>query len=207
VPVFPDPALPSEAATRKRVKAELRAAMLAARRAMPPGGRTRADAALCAALAALARGRSRITAYVPLAGEPGGPDLPEVLAGAVAPGELLLPVLAADLDLDWARYTGPDGLRPAARGLREPAGPRLGAAAVATAELVIVPAVAVDRQGVRLGRGGGSYDRALARVPSGVLVVAPLYDGELVDRLPAQDHDRPVVGVVTPAGGFGRLRD
>ncbi len=181
--------------------------MLAARRAMPAEVRTRADAALCTALAALARGRTRITGYVPLTGEPGGPALPAALAEAVAPGELLLPVLGADLDLDWARYTGPDGLRPATRGLREPAGPRLGAAAVATADLVVVPAVAVDRRGVRLGRGGGSYDRALARVGPAVLVVAVLYDGELVDRLPAQGHDRPVNGVVTPGGGFGRLRD
>jgi 5-formyltetrahydrofolate cyclo-ligase len=71
----------------------------------------------------------------------------------------------------------------------------------------VVPAVAVDRQGTRLGRGGGSYDRALARVRPGVLVVAALYDGELVDRLPVQAHDRPVGAVVTPGGGFGRFRD
>jgi len=181
--------------------------MLAARRAMPEGVRETADAAICAVLAGLARERVRITAYVPLPAEPGGPDLPAVLAEAVAPGELLLPVLRPDLDLDWARYTGPNGLRPASRGMREPAGPRLGVAAVAAADLVVVPAVAVDRIGIRLGRGGGSYDRVLARVAPGVLVVAPLYDGELVDRLPARAHDRPVSGVVTPGSGFGRLRD
>jgi 5-formyltetrahydrofolate cyclo-ligase len=204
VPVFPDPSKSWPAAAPAEVKARIRASVLAARRAMPPEVRTGADAAIRTALAALARGRSRITGYVPLPGEPGGADLPAVLADAVAPGELLLPVLGADLDLDWARYTG--DLVRAARGLREPAGPRLGVDAVASADLVVVPAVAVDRQGTRLGRGGGSYDRALARVGRGVLVVAALYDGELVDRLPAQAHDRPVGAVVTPTGGFGRLR-
>jgi 5-formyltetrahydrofolate cyclo-ligase len=65
---------------------------------------------------------------------------------------------------------------------------------------VIVPALAVDRRGVRLGRGGGSYDRALSRVPVGTPIVAALYDGELLDALPADPHDVRVTGVATPAG-------
>jgi 5-formyltetrahydrofolate cyclo-ligase len=219
VPVFPDPSVSSEDATPAQAKAEIRASLLAARRAMPAGVRTRADAALCSALAALVRScrARRITGYVPLPGEPGGADLPAVLAEAVGSGVVLLPVLRPDLDLDWAPYAepadlgpadlGPADLGPAGRGLREPRGPRLGVSALATADLVVVPAVAVDRQGTRLGRGGGSYDRALARLGSGVLVVATIFDGELVDRLPAEDHDRRVGGIVTPGGGFGRVGD
>jgi 5-formyltetrahydrofolate cyclo-ligase len=111
---------------------------------------------------------------------------------------VLLPVLQPDGALDWARYTGE--LTDGPRGLREPTGPRLGQAAVAGADAVVVPAVAVDRRGVRLGRGGGSYDRALARVAPGVSVTALLYDGELVDLLPAEPHDRHVGAVVTPGG-------
>ena len=68
--------------------------------------------------------------------------------------------------------------------------------------MVVVPAVAVDRAGVRLGRGGGSYDRVLARVPPGVPVIALLYDGELCAALPAGPHDRRVTAVVTPSAGF-----
>jgi len=60
--------------------------------------------------------------------------------------------------------------------------------------------VAVDRTGVRLGRGGGSYDRALARVGPGTLRVAVVYDTELLDLLPAEPHDVPVHGAVTPQG-------
>ncbi len=149
----------------------------------------------------MARGVDVVTGYVPLPGEPGGPELPDALAEVC--GHLLLPVLRPDNDLDWARYDGT--LVPGARGLREPDGPRLGPDAIATARLVLVPAVAVDRRGVRLGRGGGSYDRALSRVAPGTLVVAVLYDGELLDVLPEQPHDRRVSAVVTPSSGAVRL--
>jgi 5-formyltetrahydrofolate cyclo-ligase len=71
---------------------------------------------------------------------------------------------------------------------------------VARADLVIVPALAADRLGNRLGKGGGSYDRALARCAPGARVVALLFDGELVPRLPRDPWDRPVSDVVTPAG-------
>ena len=64
-----------------------------------------------------------------------------------------------------------------------------------------MPALAVDRSGIRLGNGGGCYDRALARVAPDVLVVALLHDGELTDEpLPAEAHDRPVDAVATPSG-------
>jgi 5-formyltetrahydrofolate cyclo-ligase len=129
-------------------------------------------------------------------GEPGGADLPGVLASVCR--RLLLPIVQPDHDLDWAVYSG--DLVPAAFGLREPPGPRLGPAAITQAQLVVVPALAVDRRGVRLGRGGGSYDRALARVGPGTLLIAALYDDELVDELPAEPHDIRVHAVVTPAG-------
>ena len=63
-----------------------------------------------------------------------------------------------------------------------------------------MPALAVDRRGMRLGRGGGCYDRALGRVPRGTPVCALLHDGELLDEVPCEPHDRPVTHVVTPTG-------
>jgi 5-formyltetrahydrofolate cyclo-ligase len=177
-----------------RPKAEVRSVLLNARRSRSDV--PAADAALRAALVALVTGRSTVAGYAPLAGEPGGEALPDALVAACA--RLLLPVLLTDRDLDWARYAG--SLVPSSLGLRHPAGRRLGVAAIAEAEVVVVPALAVDRRGVRLGRGGGSYDRALARVGPGPLVVAVLYDGELVDALPTEPHDRSVDAVVTPSG-------
>ncbi|MEH0984613.1 5-formyltetrahydrofolate cyclo-ligase [Micromonospora sp. CPCC 205556] len=186
-------------------KRETRVALLARRRALTAPQRAAAAARVQAELVDLVRRLRprRITGYVPVGSEPGGPELPEVLRAALPPeGELLLPVLRDDLDLDWAGYAGPGSLVPAGRGMREPDGPRLGRSAISGAELVVVPALAVDRRGLRLGRGGGSYDRALTRVAGSALTVALLHDGELVETLPAQPHDRPVRAVVTPSGGL-----
>jgi 5-formyltetrahydrofolate cyclo-ligase len=144
------------------------------------------------------RRAATVAAYVSVGTEPGtGPLLEEL---AAAGKRVVLPVLLPDGDLDWGVYGGPPSLVPARRGLLEPVGPRLGPDAVATADVVLVPALAVGRDGVRLGRGGGSYDRALARVPVGTFVCALLYDEELLAEVPRADHDRAVTAVVTPRG-------
>nr|WP_184989272.1 5-formyltetrahydrofolate cyclo-ligase [Sphaerisporangium rubeum] len=113
---------------------------------------------------------------------------------------VILPILRPDDDLDWAVYDGPDSLAPGPRKLMEPVDTPRGVDAIRTAALVIVPALAVDPvTGIRLGRGGGSYDRALARVGPNVPTVALLHEGELVD-VPAEPHDRPVSMVALPSG-------
>jgi 5-formyltetrahydrofolate cyclo-ligase len=195
-------------------KAAVRGEVLAARRALTAAQRAHNAARVQAALreripdllVSAAPGPPVAAAYVPTGTEPGGADLPDVLRGVLPPeASLLLPVLRDDLDLDWAVYDGT--LAPARLGLREPVGPRLGVAAVADAALLVVPAVAADRRGVRLGRGGGSFDRALARAAPSARVVALLHDGELrgID-LPAEPHDRRVDAVITPAEGFVQVR-
>ena len=144
-----------------------------------------------------------VAAYVSIATEPGtGP----LLDGLVARGRrVILPIVLPDLDLDWAVYDGPQQLGRARRGLLEPVGPRLGLDAIATADVVLTPGLAVDRSGMRLGQGGGCYDRALGRVPVGTFTCTLLYDGELLDEVPSAAHDRPVTAVATPSG-VTRLR-
>jgi 5-formyltetrahydrofolate cyclo-ligase len=141
------------------------------------------------------RRAATVACYVSVGTEPGTGPLLELLTDAGR--RVMLPVLLPDGDLDWALHTGP--LLPARRGLLEPPGPRLGPDTVATADVVLVPGLAADRTGMRLGRGGGSYDRALARVPAGTFTCVLLHDGELVDGVPADDHDRRVRAAVTPS--------
>ena len=144
------------------------------------------------------RRAASVAAYVSVSTEPGTGPLLEQLRSLGR--RVLLPVVQPDLDLDWAVYDGPESLVRARRGLLEPAGPRLGLEAVATADVVLTPGLAVDHRGMRLGQGGGCYDRALARVPVGTFTCTLLYDDELVDDVPAGPHDRRVAAVATPAG-------
>ncbi len=155
-------------------KAAARRSALAARARLPLATRERDDRRRDAVLAALLEG-ARVAAYTAFGTEPG-------TAGLLTP-DTLLPVLRPDRDLDWVRPGG---------------GAPLGVDAVAGCDVVLVPALAVDRAGVRLGRGGGSYDRALRRARG--LVVALLHEGELVDALPAEPHDVPVHAVALPSG-------
>lgn len=128
-----------------------------------------------------------IAAYQPLATEPGSTELLTALDAAGYP--LIVPVTLADRDLDWSPWS------PAGAGAT-----RLGLEAIATAALVLVPAFAVDLAGNRLGRGGGSYDRALARLPAGTPVTALLFSDELLPEVPVESWDLPVGSIVTPAG-------
>jgi 5-formyltetrahydrofolate cyclo-ligase len=179
-------------------KSAVRAEVLGARRARPATERDADDARLVRHAVALAAAAHRVAAYAPLPFEPGGPALLPALSEVVS--DLLLPLVLPDRDLDWARYDGSLAPGGALLGVAEPTGPRLGPTAIAGADLVLVPAVAVSVTGVRLGRGGGSYDRALARVSPGTPVVALLYEDELRSELPAAAHDQPVNAVLTPLG-------
>ena len=141
------------------------------------------------------RRAATVGAYVSVGREPGTGALLEALAAAGK--RVILPLLQPDNDLDWATYTGADALVSAGRGLLEPVTPALGPEAIATADAVVVPGLAVDSTGLRLGRGGGSYDRALGRVPVGTFTCVVLNDDEVLEAVPAAPHDRRVTAAVT----------
>ena len=183
----------------EEAKRELRRRLSAARRAVPAVVREAEAAALAAArLPLVAPGT--VCAYWPVGAEPGSPAL---LDGLVCRGcRVLLPVVGDPGPLDWAEYTGMGSLRVGPFGLYEPIGPRLGCAAIATAVLVLVPSLAVDQHGVRLGRGGGYYDRTLPLAAPGTPLVAIVRDDEVLASLPVQPHDVPVSAALTPGKGL-----
>ncbi|WP_250399460.1 5-formyltetrahydrofolate cyclo-ligase [Streptomyces cellostaticus] len=188
-------------------KRTLRREFLAVRSRLPEGVVRAAGEALAGRALELPElaGARTVAAYVSVGAEPGTRALLDALRARGV--RVLLPALLPDNDLDWGEYTGPDSLARIQHGgkmaLFEPSGERLGPAAVTGADVVLLPGLAVDARGMRLGRGGGSYDRVLARLEgagAGPALVVLLYDTEVVQRVPAQGHDRPVHAVVTPSG-------
>ncbi|MGW0731511.1 5-formyltetrahydrofolate cyclo-ligase [Streptomyces sp. NPDC002851] len=187
----------------KADKATLRGELLEMRRRLTPDDVQETAAVLAEqalGLAELARART-VAAYVSVGPEPGTRVLLDALHARGV--RVLLPVLLPDNDLDWGAYDGAEHLVRAGRGLLEPDGARLGPEAVLEADAVLLPGLAVDGRGMRLGRGGGSYDRVLARLARARAhppLIVLLYENEVVARVPEEPHDHPVHAVVTPSG-------
>jgi 5-formyltetrahydrofolate cyclo-ligase len=183
-------------------KASLRRRLVAARAAMSDSERTAAGRLIRDNVLELPQvaAAGTIAAYYSVGTEP---DTRRLIFALWKRGSyVILPVLLPDGDLDWASYEGPESLAAGPHGLLQPVEPVRGPGAVARAQVVLVPALAVDAAGRRLGRGRGSYDRALARVRGQVPVIALLYDDELLPELPAESHDRRVTAVARPAHGI-----
>lgn len=190
-------------------KRAARAPLLAARRTRSEADRAAARVAVAAHLSAVLEPARCVAAYLPLPSEPLDPALLHTLAGRA---RVLIPVVTGPSPLDWCEFT--ESTRPGRLGIEEPDGPRLGPEAIAEADAVLVPALAVSARGYRLGRGGGHYDRTLAlrdRLRGTVdaaedLLIALVYDEELGLTVPHDELDRPVTAAVTPTRGLLRLR-
>lgn len=176
-------------------KRALRARLRAGRAKRPPAEIAASGAALARHALDLYSGSRVVAAYASVGTEP--PTRPLLDALTEAGVELVLPVVTTG-GLDWARYDGWAALVDA-RGLLEPAGPRLGHEAIRGIDVVLMPALAVDVAGHRLGQGGGYYDRAVAGMPTDHLV-AVVYDDEVLTDVPADPHDVAVGAALTPAG-------
>jgi 5-formyltetrahydrofolate cyclo-ligase len=190
-------------------KATARSRFVNDRRAL--GNQERASQARAATLRLLAEPRltsaDTVAAYWPLGSEPDTRPLIETLLERGI--QVLLPVLLDNRDLDWIGYSGdPATLAGGGAGTRHPQGTTLGVDAVLRAQAMIVPALAVTASGVRIGRGGGSYDRVLARIAAAAASGGPapwtcafLYEGELgtLDQAAVEPHDRAVDAACTAA--------
>jgi 5-formyltetrahydrofolate cyclo-ligase len=151
----------------------------------------------------VASGETTVCAYVPVGTEPGSIEMLNVLLRRAK--RVLLPVArtgdnGTPLPLRWGEYR-PGGLTRGPWGLLEPAEPWLPASALAEAGLVIVPALAIDHRGARLGRGRGFYDRSLPGRGPQARLIAVVRDDELVDELPTEPHDVPMTDALTPGRG------
>ncbi len=185
-------------------KENLRATLATRRRERSPRDRDRAAEAIAlhaAALPVLVPAR-RVAAYLSLPSEPGTGPLLEWLTGRGV--DVLVPVSRPDRTMDWVRHE-PGAVSAGALGVPEPTGPPLGPGALAGCDIAIVPALAVDHRGNRLGRGAGYYDRALADFDG--VVCAVVFDDELLPEVPHAAHDHPVDVVLTPAGVFRPHRE
>ena len=111
---------------------------------------------------------------------------------------VLLPVTRTDGLLDWAVATRDGEIAEGLFGLPEPVGELLGPIALDEADLLIIPAAAVDATGMRLGWGRGFFDKTLGSMNHCPPVYAVVYDSEVLDDVPKDIYDQPVSGVVTP---------
>lgn len=187
----------SERTTPDR-KAALRTQLTARRRSLTPDELAAAALGLADQVDALPElaTATTVTLYASVGTEPPTQEIRRRLRSRGV--RVLLPVVAEDRRLDWSPDTGDADLVPAAMGLREPDGERLGFDAIGSADLVLAPALAIGPAGQRLGKGAGYYDRALRLLRPGTPVVALVFDHELVDDVPVEPHDHPVDAAVTP---------
>ena len=182
-----------------RAKRALRAELRERRRITPATERADADAAITTHLVQLASdlGSRSIAAYLSTPDEPG---TREFLSWACERGiRVLLPISREDGLLDWAPYDG-DEEAVDLLGMPTPTSELLGPIAINSVDLILVPAAAVDRDGMRMGWGRGYFDKTLGSMENCPPVYAVIFDDELVDAVPRERHDQPVNGVVTPAG-------
>ncbi|CAN5554786.1 5-formyltetrahydrofolate cyclo-ligase [soil metagenome] len=165
-------------------KAALRRAIAERRRAQSQTVREETAQALCSRVLALpaVQAAGTVAVYASYPSEPGTWPLRTALFDRGV--RVLLPVLLADGDLDWVV----DANQPTS----------LGPDSITAADVVVCPASAATPEGARLGKGGGSYDRALARLPAFTLSIALVYDDEIVEHLPTEQHDKTVGVIISP---------
>lgn len=149
--------------------------------------------AICVQMAelVLSNGASKVACYLAYGDEP---DTELFIDWAIENEiEVLLPVSKPDGSLSWVSFEGET--QTGMFGFAEPIGK---AAELSGADLIFIPALAIDKSGQRLGKGKGYYDRALAALESVAPVIAVVFDDEIINDVPTEDHDHPVDAVVTP---------
>jgi 5-formyltetrahydrofolate cyclo-ligase len=185
-----------EAESQKRA---LRAEIRERRRIRTSTERASAEAAITQHLIDLATGLKvrSLSAYLSMTDEPGTREF--VKWACDQDIRVLLPISREDGLLDWAPYDG-RGEEVDFLGLPTPTSELLGPIAINDVDLIVIPAAAIDKTGMRMGWGRGYFDKTLGSMEGCPPVYAVIFDDELVDTVPRERHDQPVNGVVTPGG-------
>ena len=179
-------------------KKELRRKMLALRRALSDDEVEKKSHLLTEEILALPQYKKakRIMAFLAMKGES---NLDELIIHALEEGkEVYIPVCLPERKMEAGRLLSMDHFERGPLGLRNlPKGYE--AAEPETMDLVLIPAVACDRTGNRLGMGAGYYDRYLSRVPVEKRIAA-LWDFQVVEDIPSEPFDQKIAGIVTDTG-------
>lgn len=179
-------------------KARLRTTLREQRQARPVEVRTSLAAPLAhRAMSELPLTPARVTCYRSL---PTEPDTRVLLDLLFANGHAVWLPRIDGASLRWVRADATSAYARGPLGIAEPEGPS-DDDALTNADVLLMPGLACDLDGHRLGQGGGYYDRALAHIPShaegGPLRILLLHDDEVIDQVPVDDHDQAVDVVVT----------
>ncbi|MBR6029863.1 MAG: 5-formyltetrahydrofolate cyclo-ligase [Clostridia bacterium] len=151
--------------------------------------RVRESQAICERLMAwpVYQNADTVAAFVPL---PWEADVKLLLADALWQGKRLLLPRVAEGEMHFHIVSSLEELKPGTFGIPEPEADAPSVSA-AEAQLILVPLDAADRQGFRLGKGGGYYDRLLAECPA-LVTCAAVLSSQWVEQVPADPWDLPV---------------
>ncbi len=187
--------------TPREAKATLRRRARAARAALWPSVRLAAHGAIVRHLHDVAAnlGAHTVATY---AATPTEADASRFVAALIrGGGQALWPRVVGPGRLSWHALAGPGELATGYRGIREPGSEAPARALDGSVELLLVPGVAFDRLGRRVGQGGGFYDRVLqACLGPSPLTVGVAYAAQVIPEVPAEPHDVAVDLVVTDRG-------
>lgn len=188
----PPPPFQATNGTVLETKDSLRADMRRRRSAVAPDERTRASAEACTRLLDLpeVRTAARVGLYAAL---PGELDVAPALRALLRRGVAVLLPRVVDRDLELVPFDEAIPMKPGFRGVLEPTGTASGD----RLDVIVVPGLAFDREGRRLGQGGGHYDRLLARLGARGVRVGVGFDFQIVDEVPGEAHDERVHALVT----------
>ena len=182
-----------------RDKQEIRTAMKARRKAVPPEARARASEAVCRRLLAREDVRTAIATGGAIAVYLASPDeisLTDFITTALAQGAVLVAPRWNGTEYELARLISLDSCMPGPHGILKPPSSLLPHPPSLIPRIWLVPGLAFTADGRRLGYGGGWYDRLLAQASPQAVALGVAYGWQIVDELPAERHDVRVREVV-----------